>query len=233
MAWRRGGSADANVSELWQASLLHGLLTTLGLLAASSALGYVLAVPLALARLSRRRWVAWPALAYSGFFRGTPLLVQIYLIYYGLAQFPAVRHSPAWLVLREAWPCALLALTLNMTAYVAEPLRGGLLAVPAGEREAALAFGMGRLVTLRRIVLPRAIRLVLPALGNEALIQLKSTALASTITLLDLTGAARRLSATSYSTEPLLIAGAIYVVLSALLGQLFRTLESGRRSAAS
>ena len=209
--------------------LWHGTLVTLGLLLASSAIGYTLALPLALARGARTRLVSWPAGLYSAFFRGTPLLVQIYLTYYGLAQFPALRHSAAWVVLRNAWPCALIALGLNMAAYVAEPLRAGLAAVPTGERDAAAAFGLGRLATLRRVVLPRAIRLVLPALANEGLIQLKATALASTITLLDLTGAARRLSASSYSTQPLLAAGLIYVALSAALGLAFRRLERRRR----
>ena len=209
--------------------LLHGLLITLGLLLGSSAIGYALAIPIALARRARRRLLAWPAAAYSAVFRGTPLLVQIYLIYYGLAQFAALRHSLAWVVLRDAWLCAVIALGLNMAAYVAEPLRAGLAAVPIGEREAAAALGLGSLTTLRRIVLPRAVRLVLPALGNEALIQLKATALASTITLLDLTGAARRLSASSYSTQPLLVAGVVYIVVSGLLGLAFRRLEDRRR----
>lgn len=210
------------------ALLWHGLQVTLGLLLASSVIGYTLALPLALARRARTRLITWPAGLYSAFFRGTPLLVQIYLTYYGLAQFAALRHSVAWVVLRNAWPCAVIALGLNMAAYVAEPLRAGLAGVPIGERDAAAAFGLGPLATLRRVVLPRAIRLVLPALGNEALIQLKATALASTITLLDLTGAARRLSASSYSTQPLLAAGLIYVVLSAGLSLVFRRLEQRR-----
>ncbi len=213
-------SVGAEAALLW-----HGTLVTLGLLLASAAAGYTLALPLALARRAHTRWLAWPAAAYSAFFRGTPLLVQIYLTYYGLAQFPALRHSAAWVVLRNAWPCALIALGLNMAAYVAEPLRAGLAGVPLGEREAAIAFGLSRTAALRRVVLPRAVRLVLPALANEGLIQLKATALASTITLLDLTGAARRLEASSYSMQPLLAAGLIYIVLSAVLSSIFKRLE--------
>lgn len=202
-----------------------GLWITLQLLVISSLCGLALAVPLAAARLSRVAPLAWAGAAYSGFFRGTPLLVQIFLVYYGLAQFSFVRHSPLWVVLRAAYPCALIALSLNMAAYVGEVLRGGILAVPRGEQEAAAALGLRPLLAFRLVVLPRALRLMLPALGNEVVVQLKSTALASTITLLDLTGVARRLSAASYTTDPLIIAGLIYAVLAWMLARGTRGLE--------
>jgi His/Glu/Gln/Arg/opine family amino acid ABC transporter permease subunit len=204
---------------------LGGLWTTVQLLAISSVVGLVLSMPLALARLSRSRLIAFPAAAYSNFFRGTPLLVQIYLIYYGFAQFAFVRQSVLWSVLRYAYPCALIAFSLNMTAYVSEVVRGGIRAVPRGEIEAATALGMSPWTRTRRIVLPRAYGLMLPALSNEVVIQLKSTSLASTITLLDVTGVGRRLAAASYSTDPLLMAGAIYVVLTFLIARVFRGLE--------
>ncbi|HTR16645.1 MAG TPA: ABC transporter permease subunit [Acetobacteraceae bacterium] len=207
--------------------LASGLWMTLELLVLSSIAGIILAVPLALARLAPGRLLPGGALAYSVFFRGTPLLVQIFLIYYGAAQFSFIRHSAAWVVLRDAFPCALIALSLNMAAYVAEVLRAGILAVPQGEREAALALGMGPVLRYRRIILPRAVRLVLPALSNELVIQLKSTSLASTVTLLDVTGAARRLAAASYTTDPLLVAGGIYVVLTWGIARGFRGLERG------
>ena len=203
-----------------------GLVMTMQLLAISSAVGIVLSVPLALARLSRSRLVAWPAAAYSNFFRGTPLLVQIYLIYYGLAQFSFIRQSVLWSVLRYSYPCALIAFSLNMTAYVSEVVRGGVLAVPRGEIEAATALGMRPATRYRRIILPRAYGLMLPALSNEVIIQLKSTSLASTITLLDVTGVGRRLAAASYTTDPLLMAGAIYVVLTVIIARLFHWLET-------
>jgi putative lysine/arginine/ornithine/histidine/octopine transport system permease protein len=207
------------------AALGQGLGVTLVLLAVSSVAGIALAVPLALARLSRMRLLSVPAAAYAVAFRGTPLLVQIYLVYYGLAQFAWVQDSVLWPVLRTPMGCALLALSLNMAAYAGEVVRGGILAVPAGEREAAVAFGLGYWTRTRRIVLPRAIRLILPALGNEVLVQLKSTALASTITLVDLTGAARRLAAAQYDVTPLLAAGAVYLVLSAAIAAGLRRLE--------
>ncbi|HTW29905.1 MAG TPA: ABC transporter permease subunit [Acetobacteraceae bacterium] len=205
--------------------LACGLALTVQLLALSSLFGVVLAVPLAVARLSRLRPLAWFSAGYSGFFRGTPLLVQIYLIYYGLAQFGFIRHSVLWVVLRNAWPCALIAFSLNMAAYVSEVVRGGILAVPQGEIEAAKALGLHPWLRYRLVILPRAFRLILPALGNEVIVQMKSTSLASTITLLDLTGVARRLAAASYSTDPLIIAGLIYAALAWLLGRGFRMAE--------
>lgn len=202
-----------------------GIWLTLRLLFFSTLCGLALAVPLALARLSQNPLLRIPAYAYSVFFRGTPLIVQIFLIYYGLAQFTFVRDSFLWIFFRESYPCALIALSLNMTAYVGEVVRGGILAVPSGEREAAVAMGMGPALLYRRIILPRAFGLMLPALGNEIVIQLKSTSLASTITLLDVTGVARRMAAATYQTDALFIAAGIYVVLTFGLAQIFKFLE--------
>jgi His/Glu/Gln/Arg/opine family amino acid ABC transporter permease subunit len=202
-----------------------GLETTLQLLLVSTLVGLALAVPLALARLSRLRLVSVPATAYAYFFRGTPLLVQIFIIYYGLPQFDAVRSSLLWPLLRDPMPCALIAFSLNMAAYTGEVVRGGILSVPSGEREAAMAVGMPHGLMLRRIILPRAFRIALPALSNEVVLQLKATSLASTVTLIDLTGVGRRLAAKTYTTEGLYVAGAVYIVLTFLLAQGFRLLE--------
>lgn len=205
--------------------LLGGLWITLQLALISSVIGVALAVPLALARVSRTTAVSLPAAVFTFFFRGTPLLVQIFLIYFGLPQFDIIRHSFLWPILRDPMPCALLAFSLNMAAYVGEVLRGGIGAVPKGEREAAMAVGMPHFVMIRRIILPRAFRITLPTLSNEVVLQLKATALASTVTLLDLTGVSRRLAAKTYSTEALFMAGAIYILLTALVAQGFRLLE--------
>lgn len=204
---------------------VSGLGTTLELLAASTVIGLALAVPLALARLSIRRWLAVPATAYAYFFRGTPLLVQIFLIYYGLPQFDAVRTSVFWPLLRDPLPCALLAFSLNMAAYAGEVVRGGILAVPSGEREAAMAVGMPHALMIRRVILPRAFRIALPALSNEIVLQLKATSLASTVTLVDLTGVGRRLAAKTYTTDGLFVAGAIYIGLTFLIARGFSFLE--------
>ena len=203
-----------------------GLQVTLELLIVSTIVGLALSVPIALMRLSPSRPISVPATVYTTFFRGTPLLVQIFLIYYGLPQFDAVRNSVIWPLLRDPMPCALLAFSLNMSAYTSEVVRGGILGVPKGEREAAMACGMSYWLMLRRVILPRAFRIALPALSNEVVLQLKATALASTVTLLDITGVGRRLEARTYTTEALYIAGVIYVALTVLIAQSFRLLEA-------
>ena len=206
--------------------LLEGAWLTLELVAVSGVLGLALAVSLALARTSPRPWVQALPWSYIYFFRGTPLLVQIFLVYYGLGQFEWIRDSAAWPVLREAYWCAIIAFTLNTSAYTAEILRGAIQAVPGGELEAARALGMGTTTAYRRIVLPRAFRIALPAYSNEVILMLKGSALASTITLLDLTGMARTIIARTYTPiEIFLAAGGLYLVLAALIIGGFRLLE--------
>jgi polar amino acid transport system permease protein len=211
--------------ETNQVMFLNGLWLTVELLVLSSAIAFTLAVPLALLRVSRLRIAGGFAYGYTYLFRGTPLLTQLFLVYYGLAQFAWMRGSPLWPVFRDPWSCALMALSLNMSAYLAEVLRGGIAGVPKGEREAALAMGMGPALLYRRIILPRALGIALPAMGNELVVQLKSTALVSTITLLDVTGVARRIVARTYSTDALFVAGAIYVLLTWLIGRGVRLAE--------
>jgi polar amino acid transport system permease protein len=206
-------------------AFLRGFALTLELLIFSALFALILAVPLALMRVSDWAMPRRLSYAYTYLFRGTPLLTQLFLIYYGLAQFDIVRHSSLWPILRDPWPCAVIALSLNMAAYMAELLRGGIQGVPIGEREAGLSLGFTRFQLYRRIVLPRAFRIALPALGNEVIIQMKSTALVSTITLLDLTGVARRIVTRTYSTDALLVAGVIYVILTYLIGLGFGLVE--------
>lgn len=165
------------------------------------------------------------ASAYSAIFRGTPLLVQIFIFYYGLSQFEWVRNSPAWLVLNDSFYCGVTVLALNLTAYMAEDIRAGILAVPAGEKEAATAYGLTTFERYRYIILPRALSIATPVLGNEMIAQLKATALVSTITVLDLTGVARRLSAVSYTTDALIIAGAIYAMITLIISLAVRLAE--------
>jgi polar amino acid transport system permease protein len=206
--------------------LLEGVALTLELVALSLAAGAGLALPTALARLSPRRWLSLPARAYMFFFRGTPLLVQIFLVYYGLGQFEAVRQSLLWPVLREPYWCAILAFALNTGAYTAEILRGAIEAVPAGQVEAARAIGMTPALAMRRIVLPQAVRIALPAYGNEVILMLKGSALASTITLLDLTGMARTIIARTYlPVEIFVAAGVFYLALTFLFTRAYRVVE--------
>ena len=206
--------------------LLEGALVTVELVLIALAVGMIIAVPVALMRVSRAPWLSLPAYAYIFFFRGTPLLVQIFLVYYGLGQFEAVRESILWPVLREAYWCAIIAFALNTGAYTAEILRGAIQAVPAGEIDAARAFGMSRALAYRRIILPRAFRIAMPAYGNEVILMLKGSALASTITLLDLTGMARTIIARTYMpVEIFLAAGVIYLILTFAFTRGYRMLE--------
>ncbi len=212
------------VQAAWD-PMLDGLQITAALLAGSTLLGTALALVLAVATAMGPRPVAAAARLYGAVVRGTPLLVQLFLAYFGLSQFEAVRQSPLWWLLEDATYCGLAVLSLNLAAYMAQDLRAGLLAVPLGERQAAMALGFTRWQSMRCIVLPRALRIALPALGNQAIAQLKATALVSTITVLDLTGAARQLSVASYTTDALLVAGALYAALTLVIVAGVRWLE--------
>jgi len=192
----------------------------------SGLLGFALAVPLALMRAAESAVLRVVAFSYIYIFRGSPLLVQIFLIYYGASQFEVIRESFMWEYLKQPYWCAILAFTLNTAAYSAELFRGAIQAIPKGEIEAALAVGMNRLKLIKRIVLPRAFGIALPAYGNEVILMLKGSALASTITLLDLTGMARTVIARTYTPiEIFTAAGVIYLVLAGLVILLFRFLE--------
>lgn len=206
--------------------LLGGLPLTLQLVGSALAVGLVLASLIAWARLSGSGVAGNAASAYVFVFRGTPLLVQIFLIYYGLGQFEAVRQSVLWVFLREPYWCAILALTLNTAAYQSEIIRGALLSVPHGQVEAARACGMSRLLLLRRILVPQAVRQALPAFGNEVILMVKASSLASTITLLEVTGIARRIISQTYAVfEIFIMAGAIYLVVNFTAAALIRWAE--------
>lgn len=207
--------------------LLKGLWTTLALTAVSVAIGFNLGLGLAILRGSDNVWVSGFARYYSIAFRGTPLLVQIFLIYYGLGQVKFIHDTPAlWWVVSEGSRCAVLALALNTGAYTSEILRGGLDSVPAGLVEAAKACGMSRAMRFRRIEFPLAIRQALPAYGNELVLMVKGTSLASTITVLEVTGYAKRLMSQTFAIfEVFAIAGMIYLALNLALVGVLRLVE--------
>ena len=206
--------------------LISGLWVTLGLVALSLVLGFVIALPTALARVSRWKPLRMMAWAYVFFFRGTPLLVQIFLIYYGLSQFEGIRSSYLWPVLREPFWCTLIALAFNTGAYTSEVVRGGILSVPHNQIEAARAVGMSPATSFRRIIWPQTIRQALPAYGNEIILMVKASSLASTVTLMDITGVARTLAAETYMPiEIYTMAGAIYLVLTFTMAQFIQLLE--------
>ena len=195
--------------------LLSGVPLLLQLAVFSITAGAVLAVLLALMRLSGHPALDLPARSYVFVFRGTPLLVQIFLIYYGLGQFPEIRRSFLWPFLREPYWCALLALTLNTAAYSSEIIRGGILSVPFGQIEAARACGMSRWLIFRRITVPQGLVVALPAYGNEIILMTRSTALASVITLMEVTGIASKIIAETFrAVEVFICAGAIYLILN-------------------
>jgi octopine/nopaline transport system permease protein len=195
--------------------LLSGAPLTLELAAAALVLGGLFGLVLALWRLSGRWALDISARLYIFIFRGTPLLAQIFLIYYGLGQFVTIRHSFLWPILRQPYCCAVLSLALNTAAYSAEIFRGGLRSVPAGQIDAARACGMPSWTIFRRVRLPLAIGQALPAYGNEVVAMIKATSLASTITLMEITGVAAKLISDSYrAIEVFVIAGAIYLAIN-------------------
>jgi len=206
--------------------LLGGVPLTLQLAISSVCAGFVLAMVLALFCASGIPFLDWFARLYFFVFRGTPLLVQLFLIYYGLSQFEAIRSSFLWPILREPYWCALIAFTMNTAAYAGSILYGGMLAVPYGQVEAARACGMKRTMIFRRIVLPLALRQALPAYGNELISMVKATSLASIITLMEVTGTAARIVSESYrAIEVFVAAGVIYLMINFLLTRGIHMLE--------
>ena len=218
-----------DLTIVWESlpRLLGGAVLTLEITFLSLLAGLCLAVPVAIARLSHRRILRMPAYGYMLYFRGTPLLVQLFLVYYGSGQFqPLLDQAGVWFLFREAYFCAVLTLTLNTAAYTAEILRGAIIAVPRGQIEAARSLGMSGLLLYRRIILPKAFRLALPAYTNEAVFLLQATSLGSIITLLDLTGVARIIVARSFEPYKLYITVAlIYLAITYVVAVVARRAE--------
>ncbi|OLP42394.1 ABC transporter permease [Rhizobium oryziradicis] len=211
--------------------LLSGAWQTVTLLVLSVAFGFVIAIGLAFAQVRGGRTLRWLSKSYCAFFRGTPLLIQLWLLYYGvgslLPMIPGIRHSIFWPVLREGFFFAVVSFTLNYAAYEAEVLRGALLAVPKGELEAGRAFGMGRFTLIRRIWLPRAIRIALPTIAGEVVMQLKSTPLAFTVTVMDLYAVAYKVRQdTLLVYEPLIVVTVFYLILTAIIARAFHIVEA-------
>lgn len=205
---------------------LEGLINTAWLVAVSLIAGLCIAVPTGIARNSQNKWVNYPAWAYIYFFRGTPLLVQLFLIYYGAGQWKSLQESWAWVWFQEAWFCSLVAFALNTGAYTAEIVRGSIQMIPKGELEAAAAFGMSKWQMLKQIILPSALRRALPAYSNEVILMLHGSSVAGVITVVDLTGAARIINARYYSPfEAFITAGLLYLCLSMTLVWCFKRLE--------
>lgn len=212
---------------------LTGLWRTIWILAVTSVLGFALAIPLGLAQAVGPWFLAAPARAFCTVIRGTPLLLQLWLLYYGIGslfpQFPWIRETELWPYLRQAWPYAVLALTLSFAGYEGEVMRGAFKGVPAGQLEAARAMGMPRLTILRRIWLPLAVQRALPTLGGETVLQLKATPLVATITVIDIYAVANRVRQDTFIVyEPLILLALIYMALTGIIVLGFRWLETRR-----
>ncbi|MEQ8697614.1 MAG: ABC transporter permease [Bauldia litoralis] len=206
--------------------MLEGLLVTIELVAISVTLGALIAVPVALARLSASRILRALSLGYSFFFRGTPLLAQLFLVYYGSGEFRSFFESIGlWWLFRDAFFCALLTFTLNTGAYQSEILRGAIRAVPRGQSEAAMSLGMKPRWIMLRVVLPQALVIGLRPLGNEVILMIKGSAVAAIITVFDLMGATRLAFARSFDITVYLYAAVLYLVLVETLRRLWDILE--------
>ena len=205
---------------------LSGTLVTLKLLATALVAGLAVALPLAVLRSSSNPWLSRPVWLFTYVIRGTPMLVQLFLIYYGIAQFEWVRESAAWGWFVSAWFCAALAFAINTCAYTTEIIAGASQATSHGEVEAARAMGMTPATLYRRILLPSALRRALPAYSNEVIMMLHGTSLASIVTLMDITGAAREINSRFYLPfEAFLTAAAFYLLLTFVLVSLFHFAE--------
>ncbi|ASY59326.1 ABC transporter permease [Sinorhizobium sp. CCBAU 05631] len=211
--------------------LAAGAVQTVLLLVISVGFGFILAIGLALAQVIGPRWLKLFARGYCTCLRGTPLLIQLWLLYYGvgslLPMIPGLRASLLWPILREGFFFAAVSFTLNYAAYEAEVLRGALLAVPKGELEAGRSFGMSFSTLLRRIWLPRAIRIALPTIAGEVVLQLKATPLAFTVTVMDLYAVAYKVRQdTLLVYEPLMVVTVFYVCLTLIITRAFKVVEA-------
>lgn len=211
--------------------LMGGLFLTLELLVISVVFGFAMAVPIGLVQVTGPKWLGRIALAFCTVIRGTPLLIQLWLIYYGLGSIfpsiPGIRESMIWPYLRDAFPYAILAFTFSVAGYSGEVMRGAFAGVPQGELEAARAMGMSPFKVLYRIWLPRALQNVFPTLAGELVLTLKSTPLAATITIQELFGVGTQIRQDTYRVyEPLLLIAGIYIILSGVIVLFMRYLES-------
>ncbi|MCL4112281.1 UNVERIFIED_CONTAM: hypothetical protein GTU68_022775 [Idotea baltica] len=206
--------------------LFKGLNLTIQLLIISLIIGFIIALPLAVMAASKNALFRIPAQIFIYVFRGTPLLIQIFIIYYGLAQFDWLRDSFFWNFFKEAYWCAILAFSLNTAAYTAEIFRGAIVQTPKGEVEAAIACGMSRFDQYRYVILPSAFRRSIPMYGNEVIFMLHATVLAGVITLVDLFGAAKIINSRHFAPfESFISAGLFYLVLTFTIVFAFKLIE--------
>jgi len=206
--------------------LLSAAVITLKLLSASLIIGLCIGFLFAVLRLNKNPFINKFAYGYSYLFRGTPLLVQIFIIYYGLGQIEWLRSTFLWVILKEPYWCAIIAFALNTGAYTSEILRSAFQTIKPGIIEAGKSLGISNKIILYKIQIPVAIRQSLPAYGNEIILMMKGTSLASTVTLMDITGVAKHIVSTTYKPlEVFLLAGGIYLFMTFIIHNLIKYLE--------
>ncbi len=198
--------------------IVEGIPLTLQVVIISTILGFILAILVALMRISGRSIMSIPAYYFVYIIRGTPLLLQLYFVYYGLSQFSFIRESFLWPILREPYWCGIITLTISTGAYSSEIIRGGIMSVSKGYLEASNALGLSSFMTFITVILPITFRQALPAYGNELILMVKASSLISIITLMEITGIARTIISKTYAPiEIFLVAGSIYLVINFLI----------------
>ena len=206
--------------------LLNAALITLKLLSVSLIFGLITGLFFAILRMNKNIFINKFAYGYSYIFRGTPLLVQIFIIYFGLGQIEYLRTTFLWIILKEPYWCAIIAFTLNTGAYTSEILRSAFQTIKPGIIEAGKSLGISNRIIFYKIQIPIAIRQSLPAYGNEIILMMKGTSLASTVTLMDLTGVAKYIISTTFKPiEVFIVAGGIYLFMTFLIHNLIKYLE--------
>lgn len=217
---------DVDLLQTFGYRLIQGLRITAEVVLISCSIGFVLAYPIALARMSRNRVVSSLALSYATFFRGTPLLCQLYLVYYGAGELrPSLTDAGLWWFFRDAFYCCIFAFTLNTAAYQSEILRGAVQSVPKGQIEAARALGLTRYAIARHVVWPQALLVALRPLGNELIGIIKASALAAIVTLLDLMGETRFVFARTFDFSIYVYASLIYLAITQAISRLWNRME--------
>ena len=206
--------------------LLNAAVVTLKLLSVSLIVGLFIGLLFAILRLNKNIFINKFAYGYSYVFRGTPLLVQIFIIYFGLGQIESLRSSFLWVILKEPYWCAIIAFALNTGAYTSEILRSAFQTIKPGIIEAGKSLGISNKIIFYKVQIPIAIRQSLPAYGNEIILMLKGTSLASTVTLMDLTGVAKYIISTTFKPiEVFIVAGGIYLFMTLIIHNVIKFLE--------
>lgn len=221
-----GFLVNVDLLQTYGMRLLSGLQITAEVVVISCSLGFVLAYPISQARLSRNRAVRWLALVFVTYFRGTPLLCQLYLVYYGAGEFrPLLSDLGLWWFFKDAFYCCIFSFTLNTAAYQGEILRGAVQSVSKGQREAALALGLSHYRTARHVIWPQALLVALRPLGNELISIVKASALAAIVTLLDLMGQTRFVFARTFDFSIYLYCALIYLAITEVIRRIWNWAE--------